>query len=74
MQRLEGLRAAAKAAYEEADRVEAELIAALPVNSPAVLSDGRRVEVVDNFLDKHGQPRNVAFRPCGVRRFEVKVK
>lgn len=73
-QRWESLKATAKAAYAEADLVEQELIQSLGVGGSVLLTDGRVLSVNDNFIDRHGQPRNVAYKPCGVRRFEVAVK
>lgn len=72
--RWESLKAEAKAAYEEIDRIEGELIASLTTADAVTLSDGRTAKIVDNFLDRHGQFRNVSYRPCGVRRFELQVK
>lgn len=73
-QRLEQHRSAARQAYAEADLIEAELISRIGVGGSVLLTDGRRLAVNDNFMDKNGQPRNVAYKPCGVRRFEVTVK
>jgi hypothetical protein len=71
---LEAEQAAAKAHYAEADRLQDQLIAALGIGTAIVLSDGRTLRVKDNFVDANGNPRNVSYRPCGVKRFEVVVK
>lgn len=74
VQRHQQLTAAAKAAYAERDGIEAKLFSALPVGAVISLPDGRSAKIVDNFIDANGNPRNTAFRPCGVSRFELKVK
>lgn len=71
--RLTHAKATAKALYEECDRIEAELIAMLGKDS-ATLSDGRVVKVKNNFFDAAGNPKNVAFKPCGVKLNEIVVK
>jgi hypothetical protein len=71
---LEAEQAAAKAHYAEADRLQDQLIAALGIGTAIVLSDGRTLRIKDNFVDAAGNPRNVSYRPCGVKRFEVVVK
>ena len=70
----ETLKADAKETYSEIDRIEAELLESLTLEDSVVLSDGRTGRVLDNYIDKHGQPRNVSYRPCGVRRFEIAIK
>jgi hypothetical protein len=54
-----------KKAYQQADELFAEF---LPKLSGSVFEvDGVRLQLVDNFAEK-----NIAFRPCGVKRFELK--
>src|SRR5689334_9831490 len=67
------LKERAKELYEQADRLEAELIGLIGPRA-LLLDDGRSVSVADNFVDKHGQPKAKAFGICGVRRFELKIK
>jgi hypothetical protein len=70
----EKLKADAKEKYQEIDRIEAELLESLTVDDTVELSDGRTGTIQDNFIDRHGQTRNVSYRPCGVRRFEIAIK
>lgn len=72
--KYEQVRAEAKAMYAEADRIQEDLINLMGIESPAILSDGRTAKIDDNFLDKHGQFKNVSYKPCGVKRFELSVK
>lgn len=72
--KYEELRAQAKSCYDECDRLEAELIGLLPVGETVVMSDGRNLKIADNFIDANGQPKNIAWKPAGVRRFEIKIK
>jgi len=67
------LKAQAKQFYEDADRLEQELIALIGSGS-LLLDDGRAVSVADNFTDKNGQVKPKAFGICGVKRFELKIK
>lgn len=67
------LKEQAKQHYEDADRLEQELIALIGTGA-LVLDDGRSLSVADNFTDKHGQTKPKAFGVCGVKRFELKVK
>lgn len=70
--KMEQLRAEAKARYQEADVLEMQLINHLQAHGPTIFADGRRLSLKDNFIDnKTGLPRNVAYKPCGVRRFEI---
>ena len=70
----EKLKAAAKEVYSKCDQIEAELLATITVGDAVPLSDGRVGTIQDNFLDRHGVPRNVSYKPCGVRRFEISIK
>ena len=67
------LKELAKQHYDEADRLEQELIGLIGAGALA-LDDGRYVTVADNFIDKHGHTKTKAFGICGVKRFELKVK
>ncbi len=72
--RWEELKATCKATYTEIDAIEAELIESLPLAEEVQLSDGRRGQICDNFVDKNGIVRNVSYKPCGVRRFEPVIR
>jgi hypothetical protein len=74
VQSWEKKRADAKALYSEADMIERQLIESLGTNCTIAISNGRTVKINDNFLDKAGQPKNVSYKPCGVKRFEIEVK
>ncbi len=67
------LKEQAKQRYDEADRLEQELIALIG-DGALLLDDGRSVSVADNFTDKHGNAKSKAFGVCGVKRFELQVK
>lgn len=71
---LEDAKEQAKRLYEEADRLMIEIHDAVGLGNSIRLSDGRKLEVVDNFRDSKGNPRIVAFRPCGVKLYDVKIK
>lgn len=71
IQRIIDLKArldANKPLYEELDRLVLELKGTLGVSNEVTAFD-HYVEVVDNFAEK-----NTVFRPCGVKRFEVKIE
>lgn len=57
------------AAYGQADAILEELLGHLPVGREVDLGDGRVATLVDNFAEK-----NKAWKPCGVSRFDLKVK
>jgi hypothetical protein len=60
----------AKALYAEADALTAELVRRGFTRAP--LPDGTEALLRDNFWDaKANAPRNVAWKSCGIRRFEV---
>jgi hypothetical protein len=58
-------REAGRLAYRRSDRLLAEIARNLTPGVPVQL-DGREVILVDLFAGK-----DVVFRPCGVRRFEL---
>jgi predicted S18 family serine protease len=62
MERLE----AVKTLYGRLDELTLELMSADLSATP--------LEVVDNFVDKEGKPKNVAWKASGIRRFELKVR
>lgn len=69
---LEQKRADAKRLYAEIDQIEATLIRAVGLNGEVTTGDGRRIHVEDNFWDyKKSEPKNVSWKPCGVKRFEI---
>lgn len=72
--RWEAAREEAKRLYAECDRLQQQITETIGVGNPIRLSDGRTLEVADNFLDKHGEPKLTAFKPCGVKRFDLKIK
>ena len=55
--------------YAEADAYAAKMLDRMPIGTVLKATDGRTVTLVDNFAHD-----NVAFKPCGVKRFDVKVK
>ena len=67
------LKERAKQHYDDADRLEQEIIRLIG-SGTLLLDDGRSVTVGDNFIDKHGRTKSKAFGICGVKRFELKVK
>lgn len=73
VERMLAAKEKAKSLYAECDRIEAELIAAIG-STVVTLSDGRTVRVNNNFIDKNGKPKNVAYKVCGVKLLEVVVK
>lgn len=73
-QQWEAKRTEAKQRYEEADRLEQQLIDAVGVGGFVALSDGRAVRVNHNFIDRNGQPKVKAFTVAGVKLLEVEVK
>jgi hypothetical protein len=77
VKRLERRKALAKRAYDECDQIEAELIRRINETGSGTgcwfLTDGRMARVVDNFVDKHGQPRLKAWGHAAVKRFEIEV-
>lgn len=58
-----------KPLYAESDALILELLRRS--FKGAALPDGTTALLIDNFVDKDGAPRNTAFRPAGVKRFEV---
>lgn len=70
----EDAKAQTKRLHEECDRIQQELTDTIGIGNPIRLSDGRHVEIQDNFIDKNGQPKLTAFKPCGVKRFDMKIK
>jgi hypothetical protein len=60
---------AGKAAYGRADELLEEISSEVDLNEEVKLDNSGRVGVlVDQFAD-----RTVVFKPCGVRRFDLKV-
>lgn len=55
--------------YAQADAILDQLASELEHGEEIDLGKGRVAVLVDQFAD-----RSVVFRPCGVRRFELKVK
>lgn len=55
--------------YKRADRLLDELAAEIAPGQEIVLNEaGRKAVLVDLYAD-----RNVVFKPCGVRRYELKI-
>lgn len=71
---FEEAKAKARQLYERCDQIESALIASLGLQGTLTLSDGRSARIADNFIDKDGNPKNVSWKPCGVKRFELAVK
>ncbi len=60
----------AKSLYAESDALVLELVRRGFTH--AALPDGTQCLLIDNFIDpKTLAPRNVVFRPAGVKRFEI---
>lgn len=74
IQQHEANAAAAKSLYAENDRILTELREMLGIESPIILTDGRRARIKDNYRDSAGNPKIVAYKPCGVRLFDLEVK
>lgn len=68
---LEAKRAAAKALYAEIDQIEERLINHIGPTGELSMGDGRKARVRNNFVKKDGTLTNVAWKPCGVRLYEV---
>ncbi len=62
LERLEAVKALYSRLDEITLRLRGEDLSATPLT------------IVDNFLDKDGNPKNVAFKASGIRRFELKVR
>jgi len=76
VQRLAAIDAKCKDLYAERDSIEARVIEAVRASKAGAipLADGSMVMLKDNFEDREGHPRNVAFKTAAVKRFEVCVK
>ena len=74
IQQFEKRKAAAKELYDEADRLERELIEALGDGGSLSLTDGRTCRVVNNFIDASGRPKAKHYGLAGVRILELKIK
>ncbi|MCC7419809.1 MAG: hypothetical protein IT428_05990 [Planctomycetaceae bacterium] len=74
VQQHEDKRAAAKELYAEAERLEMQIQDLIGIEKSIALPDGRTARIVDNFRDKHGQPKRTAYRVCGVSLTELAVK
>lgn len=64
----------AKLLYARCDMLEAEILEATKPGDIIKMADGRNAVIVDNFsgIDKNtGKLKNISWRPCGVRRFEI---
>jgi len=55
-------------AYDKADDCLRQLHDRHPPGHTFELADGRTIELVDNFADS-----NVAWKPCGVRRYDATI-
>ena len=64
----------AKELYGKADEIQDKLIKVMGIEQKITLADGRIAVIHNNFTDKDGNPRNVAWKPCGVKLYELKVK
>ena len=75
-QKWEATKAQAKALYAAADLLEEELISTVGAGGLVRLSDNRVLQIVDNFTDKTGAPKNKAYAkaPQAVKRFAVELK
>ena len=71
-QRLLDINAQCKALYAERDQCESILLRACGDDGRIELP-AMTVEVQDNFRDRDGNPRNVAFKTAAVKRFDLKI-
>ena len=71
---LELLKAHAKNLYAQVDELQNQLIEKMGIDVPYELSDGRVAKIHNNFVDKDGNPKNVAWGHGSVRLYELKVK
>ncbi len=76
VQRLGAIDARFKDLYAERDSIESRLIESIRATKAGAipLADGSMVMLKDNFEDRDGNPRNVAFKTAAVKRYEVVVK
>ena len=65
-EKYQRMRDQAKKLYQEGDACFEEIREVMEVGERVVLDDGRVLEFVDNYAKS-----NVAFRPVGVKRFEL---
>lgn len=72
--RHEKVKNKAKELYGKADEIQEKLIKIMGVEKKITLNDGRVAVIHNNFTDKDGNPKNVAWKPCGVKLYELKVK
>lgn len=63
--------AAAKATYDELDKLTKLLRERGFTNA---FHEGHEMTLVNNFVDKDGNEKNVAWKAAGVKMWEVKVK
>lgn len=68
------LHADAKAAYAEMDAIADAVRELIGVENVVILPNGQTVKIANNFIDRNGEFRNVSYRPCGVRMYELSVK
>jgi hypothetical protein len=71
--RLLKIRTAAKAGYQEAERIETELLAAAKTARTPFVVDGQQVRVKNNFIGPDGLPRNTAWKSAGVKFEELEL-
>ncbi len=74
--RLAAIDAKCKNLYAERDQVESRVIEAVLASKSGsvLLTDGGVVTLRDNFCDRDGNPRNVAFKSAAIKRYEVVTK
>ena len=75
LDRLAVIDAKCKSLYQERDELESALIEKIR-SSPAnkiPLPGGDTLRLKDNFLDRDGKLRNVAFKTAAVKRFELEI-
>ena len=71
-QAVEDIKAEIKQLYERMDKIIVETAPTiLEHHDGQLIHDGKVVTVVDNFTDKDGQPKNVAFKAQAFRHFEL---
>jgi hypothetical protein len=76
LNKLAAIDARCKASYVQRDTIEAKLIQAVRAAKDSRLPiPGDRFAILkDNFVDpRTGEPRNMAFKTCAVKRFEVVI-
>ena len=76
LDRLAAIDAKCRNYFDERDQIEGRLIDTLQglKAGSMLLPGGTEVFLKDNFADRDGNPRNVAFKTAAVKRFEIATR